>query len=85
MLTQDELRKKRWRKELRRKKVRKQGFQEGHQGYWTGKKRSEVDKEAMKEGHRKSEYVFTEEHKENLKIAKAKFWDRVKAKFSKVK
>lgn len=88
MLTSDELRKKRWKKELRRKEKKariKRGFQKGHKGYWKGKKRSEADKKAMQEGKARSDYQFTNIHKENLIKAHRSWWSKVKGLIKKVK
>ena len=52
-MTAKERLERKWKKELRRKdkqKKKMRGFQIGHKGYWLGKKRSDKDKEKIKEG-----------------------------------
>lgn len=86
MLTQDEFRKKRWEKELRRKQIRKgkrqqraselRGFQKGHLGYWKGKKLSQAHKKEIRDA--KVGIKFDKKHRLNLKLAISKFWQRIK-------
>lgn len=83
MLTAKQNLDRRWKKELRRKEVRKAKkkawlFQKGHPGFWKGKKRSEADKVKIKEGMKESNYQVTLAHKEHMKSAKKHWWSRIK-------
>jgi predicted RNA-binding protein len=55
-----------------REKIRQMGKKSGPhmKEYWANPENKEKTRQLMKEGKRKSSYVFTEEHKKNLSIAR---------------